>query len=876
MQDFYTLLPSRIFATMIFRVLSTLSLALTAVFCNPLMAQFPETQCYHVDQGAHERDRNIDVTHMDLSVKFDAPKGIVYGKVKHIMKSLQSNIDTIFFDAPGIEINSATLDDKLPLKFKIIPTGVVCYTQLSKMVYQNKVLGDYHQKSFSITFEYTAKPKKGIYFIGWNLASLSGSQPPAYDPIRMSRKQIWTQGQGIDNRHWIPMIDDRGDKLTTSVTVEFDSKYSVLSNGNLSNKIANKSGTTSWTYQMTKPHSGYLLMLAIDNYAIKSSKTIHGTPIHLWYYPEHPERVEPTNRYSEKIIEFLQSETGIPYPWGSYSQVMVQDFMFGAMENTSATVFGDFFWVDNRSFLDRNYIGVNAHEATHQWFGDLITGRHDGEQWLQESFATYYPGLFMGYAMGKDEMDWYFRGQQAGALAAGKQNSLPVRHSGSGSSRHYPKGASVLRMLQHILGDENFRRSITLYLQRHQFSTVETWDLQKAIIDATGINMDWFFDQWIHRGGEPHFKISWQILSPEFSNTPGTEITVEQIQNQDPVVGVFKTPVDIAVYYTDGSVTRKTITIDKAFQKIIIPNAGLLVENSDKKPLSIDKDVAFVLFDEGNYLLKNITFPKNTQELLYQFTMAANATDRYDALVQLPHNNQEVYSAIAKASTKENFREMQVAIHKYLIQHAENQFSYTGNPDNLKVVYKDAFTHPIAEVRRMAVETSNIWTESKSYLFAALKDSSYNTIEIALNRIWNHPLFATEQTSILEQLNGVDGYLNNIAIKQLELSALTFPDQSTRFKSNLVTLTSAYYEFRTRASAMAALKRLNFLNETFAHNLFNASLSFNSRLAQPANETINYFKQQTQHHLLLHKAIGSYKFESKSDENRIKKLIGNP
>ena len=861
---------------MIFRVLPTLVSAFIALQFSTALAQFPETQCYHVDHSAHERDRNVDVTHMDLSVKFDAPKGIVYGKVTHVLKPLQSTIDTIFFDAPGIEINSAILDDKQPLKFRIIPTGVICFTQLSKMVSQNKVIGNYYHKPFSITFEYTAKPKKGIYFIGWNLANLSGSQPPAYDPVRMSRKQIWTQGQGIDNRHWIPMIDDRGDKFTTVVTVEFDSKYSVLSNGQLAKKSVAKTGLTSWTYQMTKPHSGYLLMLAIDNYAIKSSKTKNGTPIHLWYYPEHPERVEPTNRYSEKIIEFLENETGIPYPWGSYSQVMVQDFMFGAMENTSATVFGDFFWVDNRSFLDRNYIGVNAHEATHQWFGDLITGRHDGEQWLQESFATYYPGLFMGFAMGKDEMDWYFRGQQAGALAAGKQNSLPVRHSGSGSSRHYPKGASVLRMLQHILGDANFKRSITLYLQRHQYSTVETWDLQKAIIDATGINMDWFFDQWIHRGGEPHFKISWQLLSPELNNTAGTEITVEQIQTQDPVVGIFKTPVDIAVYYTDGSVTRKTVMIDKAFQKIIVPNAGAMMENSDKQPLSIDKNVAFVLFDEGNYLLKNITFPKTTQELLYQFTMADNATDRYDALVQLPHNNKEVHEAIAKASTKETFREMQVAIHKYLIQHAENQFTYTGNNDNLKTVYAQAFNHPIAEVRRMAVESVTLWEESKNYFLSALKDSSYITIETALNRMWNHPLFADKQTLILEQLNGVDGYLNNITIKQLELSAINFPDQSTRFKSNLVTLTSAYYEFRTRASAMAALKRLNYLNETMAHNLFDASLSFNSRLAQPANETINYFKQQTQYHVLLFKAINSYKFSSESDKIRIKKLIGNP
>ncbi|MFY7796576.1 MAG: M1 family metallopeptidase, partial [Bacteroidia bacterium] len=341
-----------------------------------------------------------------------------------------------------------------------------------------------------IVFEYIAHPKKGIYFSGYTAAN---GQPLLgnIDESDMIRKQIWTQGQGIDNRHWIPMIDDRSDKYITETVVTHDSKHQVLSNGTLKSKKVNKDGTTTWHYALNQPHAGYLLMLGIGNYAVKNSKTALGTPIQFWYYPEHPEKVEPTSRYSEQIIDFLATETGIPYPWISYSQVMVQDFLYGAMENTSATTFGDFFWVDKRGFQDRNYVVVNAHEATHQWFGDFITGRHAGEQWLQESFATFYPGLFVGSVYGNDELDWYFRDQMNGAVAAGKANSLPVRHSAAGSSRHYPKGASVLHMLRHILGEDNFRRSINHYLQKHAFATVETWDLQKAILDETGINMDW-------------------------------------------------------------------------------------------------------------------------------------------------------------------------------------------------------------------------------------------------------------------------------------------------------------------------------------------------------------------------------------------------
>lgn len=866
-----------------FRVIALLATFSIFSTFSTLLAQFPEITCYHQDPGAHERDRNVDVTHMELSVKFDAPKGIVYGKVKHTLKPLQSNIDTIFFDAPGIEINSATLDDKLPLKFKIIPTGVICFTHLSKMVTHNKVIGSYYHKNFSITFEYTAKPKKGIYFIGWDLANLPVSQPAVFDPKRMSRKQIWTQGQGIDNRHWIPMIDDRGDKFTTDISVEFNNGYSVLSNGTLASKTDNKNGATTWRYQMKNEHSGYLIMLAIDNYAVKSSKTTKGTPIHLWYYPEHPERVEPTNRYSEKIIEFLENETDIAYPWGSYSQVMVQDFMYGAMENTSATVFGDFFWVDNRSYLDRNYIGVNAHEATHQWFGDLITGRHDGEQWLQESFATFYPGLFMGSLYGKDELDWYFHGQHQGALAAGKQNSLPVRHSASGSSRHYPKGASVLHMLKHILGDDNYKRSITLYLLSHQFKTVETWDLQKAIIDATGINMDWFFDQWIHRGGEPHFKVSWQNLNAITNSVSGTEITVEQIQTIDPVVGIFKTPVDLAVYYTDGSVARKTVMIDRQFQKIIIPNEEAPTESIDRKLNTPAKNVAFVLFDEGNYLLKNITFKRNLNELMAQASKAQNTIDRWEAyseIKRLPEaQSDQVIAFLLNQFKSETFREIKVEIAHQLLdvwsvkQNIDNKNISGYTLQDLENFYVQLFSNNTTEVRRAAVEKAPITEKMISPLMAALKDSSYITIELAFNRLWDLPQFASKHTEMLESINFTDGYMNNLLVKQTELSIENFPDKAENYRANLVILASPYYEFRTRINAMAALKRQNYLNEELAHNLFEASLSFNSRLAQPANELIGYFKQQTAYKRLLIKSVSTYNGISPEQQKKLLNLV---
>ena len=883
-----------------------------------LKAQFPETQAYHVDPGGHERNRNIDVLHMKLEVSFDAPKKTVFGKVTHTFEPLQSVIDTIFFDAPGINILNASMDGKT-LAFKIIPTGIVVYPNLKSEAFQPMHVPNHGASmQHKITFEYIAKPTKGIYFIGWNLGEISS-------PDEMTHRQIWTQGQGVDNRYWIPMIDDRSDKFVTETVVTFDAKYQVLSNGTLLSKTKTTTNNT-WHYKLNNPHAGYLLMLAIGDYGVKKSVSLAGTPMQFWHYPEHPERIEPTARYSEQIIDFLSNETGIKYPWITYSQVMIQDFMFGAMENTSATTFGDFFWVDKRSFQERNYITVNAHEATHQWFGDYITGRHDGEQWLQESFATFYPGLFLGSIYGNDEKSWYFREQMRGAIAAGKANSLPVRHSAAGSSRHYPKGASVLYMLQHVLGEENYRKSINLYLMRHGLATVETWDLQKAIIDATGINMDWFFDQWIHRGGEPIYAVNWNVHAKSSTNPNSTpnvdvlipeydvEINVKQTQNQDIVVGLFKAPVDIDMLFEDGSHEVHTLWID---------------EQQETTQFSFSKKPVTLVFDAGSYLLKTLDMKKSREEWIWQLSHGNNMLDRYDALVALrdfPETPTNPWKAtllgicwLSPAELKNTwgltsnipnneFREMKVEIASQWLS-LPGIFTATSNvKSNQGELASSASTNSVdqngsmiqlfansehSSVRKILFERLPLQPTYREIFLKGLKDSSYTNIELVVNRLWNLPQVSTTQAAapgsteivastqyqpafishrdILEAIKDETGYLHNLKVKYFELAYTDALEQQKKqevslhgkrtenepqiFLNSLISMTGPYYEFRTRTNAMAALKRLNVLTPELTQNLFDAILGFNTRLASPAIDLLQYFKQQSHYKALIIREI---------------------
>jgi aminopeptidase N len=693
-------------------------------------------------------------------------------------------------------------------------------------------------QEYAMELEYEANPKRGIYFVGWKL-------PEASDPVHMSRRQIWTQGQGIDNRHWIPMIDQRSDKFITEVKVHFDKSYNVLSNGQLLSNKVEGNGNKLWHYRINNPHAGYLLMLAIDRYAVKRTTTKRGTPIQFWYYPEHPERLEPSSKYSEAIIEALEDETGYAYPWGSYAQVMVQEFLYGAMENTGATVFGDFFWIDSRGYLDRNYVGVNAHEAAHQWFGDLVTARTDADQWLQESFATFYPTLVFRRLMGEDEMKWQQRGNMNAAIAAGEKNSLPVRHSNAGTARHYPKGASVLSMMRYVLGEDAYHRSIKLYLERHAFGNVETHDLQKAIIDATGINLDWFFDQWIWRGGEPHYQVS------TLTSGKNLVFTIEQIHKQEPTVGVFKMPVWLAVYYKDGSSERKQVMVDKMYQQVYFP-------------LAAGKEVAFALFDEYSNILKKITFRKSAEELLSQASLAAGMLDRYDALVALGKMGSGVIPAgfLEERFAKETHRSIKAELARMILK------------SNDAGIAMKLMLDAEVDVRRAVVESLIASEANEPVLVQALKDSSYGIIETALVKLMNWQQDQGKRTDYLELTKGLFGNQHGLHIRWLELAIRQFPDYERTFKGLISDYAGPMYEFRTRVNAFESLKRMNFFDEQVCRNLFEAVLSFNSRLSNPARDALAYFKQQSAA-LALIKEVAAAPEWTAEQQKTFKEIIGN-
>jgi aminopeptidase N len=741
-------------------------------------AQKLNLQTLPYDSASVPRERFVDFEDLNLDVRFEPKEGRVLGQVKHTFRPLRPKVDSLFLDGPGIQVERLEMAGK-PLRFQLRDDKIWVYFEPA-LVWEH---------SYEITIAYSAQPRKGLYFIGWN------------DPTGRSRKQIWTQGQGTDNRCWIPMYDNMNDKVRSELHIRMPKPYKVLSNGE--RVSVNTDGADQiWHYRMNHPHAPYLIMMGIGEYEIEKRIAKSGKPMELWYYPDQADRMIPTYRYSVEMFDFFEQEIGLPYPWESYSQIPVQDFMYGAMENTTATLFGDFFQVDARGYLDRNYVGVNAHELAHQWFGDYVTAVSPTHHWLQESFATHYNMMFEGVAFGKEHLDMARRRAQYNILDAGSKDDYPLASSKAGSTRWYPKGAMVLYMLKNVVGRESFNKAILHYLQRNPYSNVDSHDLQRSFEEVTGQPMAWFWEQWIYRGGEPSYNVEAELKPDE------TIIQVRQMQVRLPEVGFFRMPIEFEVWYTDGSVDRRTVWIENAMDKVSFPN-----------PLK--KNVAFWLFDPDNKVLKSVFERKSIPMCLAQVEKAPNMLDRLDGIRAL--KSQHVLSDYQKELLKLYSKEHSVSVRSSILQLVSNI-----NDKEVKRIFHQAFKDPNYKIRQAAIEAvDTLQKEFIADVIPLLSDSSYQTIEMALEKLC---VAAPERTAeFLKKTEGIVG--NNAHNVQIAWLKLALRDGQMQHLNTLLDLCSPGYEFNTRRAAFTALKELDLMNETLLDHAWNAMLSPNSRLS---------------------------------------------
>lgn len=772
--------------------------------------------CYHFDENGRTREQFVDFQDMVLELSFDVNQKTVHGEVAYTFQTIRPSISSLELDAPEITVESVFLDEES-----------VNFRMKEEMLVIDFPEALPWEETHSLDIQYNAQPEKGIYFLGWD------------DESNRMRKQIWTQGQGIDNRYWIPSFDDVSDKLVTETFITFDEGFEVVSNGNLIEVKDNKDGSKTWHYKMDEPHVPYLVMIAIGDFDYVDMTSSNGIVSRQYYYPDKPQEIASTYAFSNDMMDWMEEEFGVEYPWGKiYRNVPVADFLYGAMENTTSTIFTDYYLQDSREALERNYVGTNAHELTHQWFGDLISEWNGASHWLHESFATHYAKHFERTVFGEDAFQWERYMEMRRAMNADDRDNLPIAHSESGSSRHYPKGSFVIDMLREAAGgDEAYRKVMTTYLKKYAFKHVDTHLYQLEFLNVLGLNLDWFFDQWVYKGGYPVLDCSYEGSKEE------VVFRVNQVQEQSTTVGLFQLDLPVQVHYKDGSQSNVMMKIQEETEEFII-------KNESKKP------VEFVVFNPNNALYAQINHQRTTDELLVQVVNAPNMMDRYLALreledVELPEKRKTLLAAY----DQETFYAPKANIVKQLANDAFPQS---------KALMMDAAKDDLVQVRRAVLfHVDSIDMSLLPAIEGMLNDSSLVNVELALEKLVAQ--FPANKAKYFEQVakDAAEYDLLNVALQELKAK-----DGDEKAIAQLVDYCGKSFEFRVRIKAIDALNDMSYSGEDYILQLVETSVHFNRRLAGTARKSLEEIAGKLEDLTAIQNVIASLEF----DKNELKRL----
>ncbi len=535
-------------------------------------------------------DRPVSVEHIRLEVDLDLEGKRLTGTSTLTLVARRDDLGAVELHAVEMTIEAVSVDGRAVKTFDY--DGERLRVTLPKP----PARGDH----FTLAVKYACSPRRGLYFL----------TPDADDPKRPL--QCWTQGQDEDARHYIPCVDAPIEKAKSEVICTAPRGKFVLSNGDLREKKDIDGGRTRWHYVLDVPHAAYLLTLVCGDFIeIKDRAPITGTDVYIYAPPGREDDARRSFGRAPEMIDQFSKLIGVPYPYRRYSQIAVADFIFGGMENTTATTLTDQALLDTRAALDHDMEALVAHELAHQWWGDLLTCREWPEAWLNEGFATYFEYVWREHARGRDEADVDFLADLDAYLSEAGRYQRPIvcrqyqEPIEIFDAHLYEKGGRVLHMLRDELGDATFWRALRLYAERHAHSSVETRDLARAFEDASGRNFDRFFATWVGSPGHVELEGGWSWDDDKRAGT----LRLEQKQSGDKLYA-FSARVRFEV---DGRERDQTVAVS---------------ERSHTFEFALPGKPTQVIFDPGDVLLKTAKIEKARPLWLRQLRAARLGVDR--------------------------------------------------------------------------------------------------------------------------------------------------------------------------------------------------------------------------------------------------------
>lgn len=374
---------------------------------------------------------------------------------------------------------------------------------------------------------------------------------------------------------WWMCKDDPKDKATFGIHITCPDTLFAVSNGAFDHVTDNGNGTATYHWTHAYPLSPYLFSIAVTKYShwVDTYTGLDGTStmdVDYWSYPADSARAAISWSGNIEMMEYFAGLFG-EYPFMAEKYAIAEFAHPGAMEHQTATSMGAG-WITG----DHTNDWVVLHELSHSWVGDMITMRTWAHAWCKEGFATVCEALYAEHLYGSDYYHDYL--EEMNPLYYGQfqiYNISPPMHGAI-----YYKGAWVLHMLRHVVGDAAFFDAIYAYTNTpgFRYDVADTEDLRGVFEDVSGMDLTWFFDQWVYHPGYPSYEYYWTAQETRGGRGYDVDLNVAQVQSTGPI---FKMPIDMVIT-TDLGVETPVIWDSLATQSFTLHTAG--------RPLAVDLD----------------------------------------------------------------------------------------------------------------------------------------------------------------------------------------------------------------------------------------------------------------------------------------------
>ena len=635
-------------------------------------------------------ERTHDLLHTRLDLRFDWEREEVIGEADLLLQPYFYPSDHLVLDAKGFEVkNISLLPSRRALDYQYDGTHIDL--QLDRTYSRGE--------TYEIQIEYVARPTQtggssaitsdqGLFFI----------KPTEQEPEKP--RQIWTQGETEWNSRWFPTIDHPNERCTQEIFLTVDERFTTLSNGILISSVENEDGSRTDYWKLDQPHAPYLFMVAVGEYAVVREKW-RDIPVEYYVEPAYEKSASAIFSNTVPMLEFFSEKTRLDFPWPKYAQIIVRDFVSGAMENTTAVTFMESLQRHRGALIDNHNEDIIAHELFHHWFGDYVTCESWANLTMNEGFATYGEYLWYEHRYGRDEADYHLLVDWANYLTEARADIHPLIHfeyedAEDMFDRHsYSKGGAVLHMLRYYVGDEAFWASLNLYLKENAYSSVEAHDLRLAFEEITGEDLNWFFNQWYFRQGHPELNIS-HSYEPEAGEVV---VDIEQVQDPDRMPPVFRLPSEIAVYLDSDRPERIPVILD---------------DRKERFRIKVEKEPRLVLFDPERILLMEMTDEKEADQLFHQYHLAPSVFYRLEAIQRLDGMGDPRVADLLRDALQDSF---------YLIRMlALDRLDFTDTPALQPELIGLANRDPHAQVRATALQImSELGMEGEEVREAAVR-----------------------------------------------------------------------------------------------------------------------------------------------------------